>query len=176
MPSDEKLICVGKISRAHGVRGQVKIQTFTEYSDAISEFKVLYNRLGDKQFNIAIHGHVKDSLIASVNGISNRDEANKLGGTELYIYRSDLPDIEEDSEYYHEDLISMEVRYADSGRAFGKVVNVENFGAGDLIEILPAGGQRTEFYGFTERSFPEINTKEGYITIDIPETINHKVD
>ena len=167
MPSD--LILIGAIAAAHGVRGQVKIRSFASDPENIFSFGPLFDKTGKRQFVLHPASQTKDAFIVSVEGITTREAAEALRGTELYIPRSALPSAEE-GEFYQRDLIGMQVK-TESGEVFGTVKAFHNFGAGELVEIALAGGDTTELLHFSKSTFPKIDVAAKTITIHPPEYI-----
>lgn len=161
------LICLGVISGAHGVRGQVKIRSFTSSPDDISSYGALRDKAG-KIYNINITGRTNDVLIASIDGIDDRDSADKLRNIELFVERSALPEPDKD-EYYLEDLMGLEVLTQDNMH-YGYIISVNNFGAGDILEIKLASGKE-EFQPFNKSIFPVIDIKNKRLIILPPENI-----
>lgn len=161
----EKLICVGKITSAHGIRGAVKIHSYTEIPAALVDYSPLYSKSGQEKFDIQLLSINNEMIIAKVNNISDRNEAEKLRGRELYAERDKFPEAEE-NEFYYEDLKGMKV--LKDGDKFGVVLDVHNYGAGDLIEI-DIGDGKTDLFPFNRDIFPVINVGEGYMTIIPPE-------
>lgn len=162
------LAAVGVITGAHGIRGQVKIRSFTDVPLAITEYGALMNATGTKRYDIRIDGEGKTGLIASVKGVTDRNAAELLKGTELFVDKANIPTAAED-EFYYDDLIGMEVRDT-QGNALGTVFALYNFGAGDIIEIRRAEGHK-EMYPFTLRNFPEVKLAEGHIVAELPEIV-----
>lgn len=162
------LIKLGVIAAPHGVRGQIKIRSFTAIPEDLTAYGPLSDVTGERHFSIKIQGQTKDSLIASLQGVTTREQAEALKGTSLYIPRHAMPEPGED-EFYYEDLIGMSVSLAD-GAPFGKVKAVHNHGAGELLEILKTDGSREEF-AFTHRNFPVVNTQKREMTLELPEII-----
>jgi len=164
----EHLVALGVISGAHGIRGQVKIKTFTGYAEDIAAYGALQDSCG-KIYDITVTSVVKEGIVACVAGVTDRTQAEKLKNKELYIERSRLPAPEED-EYYYTDLIGLEV-YTSEQALYGKVVSINNYGAGDIVEIaLPAG--ETALLPFTRATFFQINIKEKKILVNLPEAIS----
>lgn len=163
------LVLVGTIIAAHGIRGQVKLESYTENPRAIAEYGTLLDAKGTPLFKVSIKGQTGPHLIAEIEGITTRNHAETLIRTPLYISRALLPETEE-SEFYQHDLIGLKVRRAD-GTQFGTVLAVHNFGASDIVEITLTESKDTEMFAFTSATFPEVNIKEGYIVIDPPEVI-----
>src|SRR4051794_21106330 len=100
------LVCVARIGAAHGVRGAVKLWTFTEDPFAVRSYGLLSSKDGKRQFEVATARAAKDHLIATLKGVTTRDEAERLNGIELYVAREKLPATDE-GEYYHTDLIGL---------------------------------------------------------------------
>src|ERR1700754_1354371 len=103
MPSQ---ICVARIGAAHGVRGQVKLWTFTEDPFSVKEYGPLSTKDGSRQFEVTHVREARDHLVATLKGIATRNDAERLNGIELYVSRDKLPATEDD-EYYHADLIGL---------------------------------------------------------------------
>lgn len=168
-PQDSpRLIRLGTVTGAHGVRGQVKIRSFTANPEDLTAYGPLSDETGEKAYSIAVTGAAGGQLIASIEGVSDRNAAESLKGAGLYIPRSALPEAGED-EFYYEDLLGMRV-VTESGEAFGTVESVNNHGAGDVIGIaLEAGG--SESYVFTRALFPHVDPQARRLTIAPPETV-----
>jgi 16S rRNA processing protein RimM len=162
-------ICVARIGAAHGVRGAVKLWTFTEDPLAVKRYGPLTTRDGARQFEIATAREAKGHLVATLKGIATRDEAERLNGVELYIAREKLPDTDED-EYYHADLIGLAaVNTADE--PIGRVIAIHNFGAGDIIEIAPPHGA-TMLLPFTNAVVPTVDLGGGRVVIELPQEVD----
>src|SRR5258706_3958441 len=126
-------ICVARIGAAHGVRGAVKLWTFTEDPLAVKTYGPLTTKDGARQFEVTHAREAKGHLVATLKGIATREEAERLNGVELYIARDKLPATDE-NEYYHADLIALAAVNA-ANETLGRVIAVHNFGASDIIEI-----------------------------------------
>jgi 16S rRNA processing protein RimM len=162
------LICVARIGAAHGVRGAVKLWTFTEDPFAIRHYGPLSTKDGKRQFELAQAREAKDHLVATFKGVTTRDEAERLNGIELYIAREKLPATDE-GEYYHTDLIGL-TAVTTAGDALGRVLAIHNFGAGDIIEIAPSKGT-TMLLPFTNAVVPEVDLAGGRVVIALPQEI-----
>ncbi|MCA1416259.1 ribosome maturation factor RimM [Bradyrhizobium sp. NBAIM20] len=162
------LVCVARIGAAHGVRGAVKLWTFTEDPFAVRRYGPLSTKDGRRQFEIAQVREAKDHLVATFKGVATRDEAERLNGIELYVARDKLPATDED-EYYHTDLIGLAAVTTD-GDALGRVLAIHNFGAGDIIEIAPLKGP-TMLLPFSNAVVPEVDLKGGRVVIALPQEI-----
>jgi 16S rRNA processing protein RimM len=130
-----KRICLGKITGAHGIKGLVKIYPFGDDPTLIGEIVPLYTKPdGDETITLTLQGPQGSHFLARVEGVADRTQAETMKGTELYVPREALPAIEDDGEFYIEDLIGMETR-DEAGNPVGTVLAVHNFGAGDILEI-----------------------------------------
>jgi len=162
------LVCVARIGAAHGVRGAVKLWTFTEDPFAVKRYGPLLSKDGKRQFEVAQAREAKDHLVATFKGVATRDEAERLNGIELYVTRDKLPATDAD-EYYHTDLIGLAAVTTD-GEALGRVLAIHNFGAGDIIEIAPPKGA-TMLLPFTNAVVPEVDLAGGRVVIALPQEV-----
>jgi len=158
-------ICLGAISGAHGVRGEVRVESFTARPKDVAAYGPLTDETGRRTFVLTIIGERRGQLIARIGGIDDRGAAEALGGLRLYITRSALPDTAED-EYYHEDLIGLRCTSMD-GRDYRIVRAIYDFGAGDLIEVERPGGERA-ILPFTRAVVPHVDLATGHLAVDPP--------
>jgi 16S rRNA processing protein RimM len=161
-------ICVARIGAAHGVRGAVKLWTFTEDPLAVQSYGLLMTKDGARQFEIANVREAKDHLVATFKGIATRNDAEKLNGIELYVPREKLP-ATDDGEYYHADLIGLAAVNA-ADEPLGHIIAIHNFGAGDIIEIAPPKGA-TMLLPFTNAVVPTVDIEGGRVVIELPQEI-----
>jgi 16S rRNA processing protein RimM len=161
-------ICVARIGAAHGVRGAVKLWTFTEDPMAVMQYGPLATRDGARKFEIAHAREAKGHLVATLKDVATREEAERLNGLELYIPRSKLPATDAD-EYYHADLIGLSAVNA-AFEPIGRVTAIHNFGAGDIIEIAPAHGA-TMLLPFSNAVVPTVDLAAGRVVIELPREI-----
>ena len=161
-------VCVARIGAAHGVRGAVKLWTFTEDPLAVQNYGPLMTKDGARQFEIASVRAAKDHLVATFKGVASRNDAEKLNGIELYVPREKLPATDDD-EYYHADLIGL-AAVNDADEPLGRVVAIHNFGAGDIIEIAPPKGP-TMLLPFTNAVVPTVDLAGGRVVIELPQEI-----
>jgi 16S rRNA processing protein RimM len=159
-------VCLGQIGAAHGVRGEVRLRSFTADPAAITSYGPLETEDG-RVFEIESLRPAKDHFVVRIAGITDRNAAGRLANTKLYVPRERLPAPSEPDEFYHADLIGLAV-VDRSGRQLGAVVAVHNFGAGDLIEMRPEAGDKTEFVPFDETNVPEVDLAGGRIVVDPP--------
>ncbi|MEH2623717.1 16S rRNA processing protein RimM [Bradyrhizobium sp. AZCC 1719] len=161
-------ICVARIGAAHGVRGAVKLWTFTEDPLAVKQYGPLTTKDGARQFEVTHVREAKDHLVATLKGIATREDAERLNGLELYVARDKLPETDE-GEYYHADLIGLAAVNA-AGEPLGRVIAIHNFGAGDIIEIAPLQGA-TMLLPFTNAVVPTVDLASGRVVIELPQEI-----
>ena len=161
-------ICVARIGVAHGVRGEVKLWTFTEDPLAVKRYGPLWTRDGARQFEVTQAREAKGHLVAALKGVATREDAERLNGVELYVARDKLPATEED-EYYHADLIGL-AAVTPANQPLGRVVAVHDFGAGDIIEIAPPSGP-TLLLPFTNAVVPTVDLANGRVVIELPQEI-----
>src|ERR1700704_531556 len=162
-------ICIARIGAAHGVRGAVKLWTFTEDPLAVKAYGPLLTKGGARSFEVATAREAKGHLVATLKGIATREDAERLNGLELYVAREQLPATEED-EYYHADLIGLAAVNA-ANEPIGRVAAIHNFGAGDIIEIAPPHGA-TMLLPFTNAVVPNVDISSGQVVIDLPAEID----
>jgi len=161
-------VCIARIGAAHGVRGAVKIWTFTEDPFAVKRYGPLSTKDGARQFEVTSAREAKGHLVAQLKGITTRDEAERLNGIELYVPREKLPATDED-EYYHADLIGL-AAVTTADEALGRVVAIHNFGAGDILEIAPPHGA-TMLLPFTNAVVPTVDIAGGRVLIELPQEV-----
>ena len=160
-------ICIAKIATAHGIKGLVKLHVFAD-NETLANGILFTSESGDKTLSLKLKNQTAKHWLAEVDGITDRTEAEKLRGTELYIDKENLPDADED-EFYIADLIGLPCIDIDQ-KHIGKIIAVENFGASDLLEIQPAKDFKNgeSFYlPFTDETVLDIS--DTTVTIDIPE-------
>jgi len=160
-------VCVARIGAAHGVRGEVKLWSFTEDPAAVAHYGPLETQDGTRCFEIEALRAAKDHFVARLAGVSDRDAAEKLRNIELYIPRARLPKIEETDTFYHADLVGLDAVTPDGARV-GTVHALHNFGAGDIIEIAPAGGGDPLMLPFNETTVPKIDVAARQIVVMPP--------
>ncbi|MGY3486299.1 16S rRNA processing protein RimM [Bradyrhizobium sp. USDA 4011] len=162
-------VCVARIGAAHGVRGAVRLWTFTEDPLAVKDYGPLMTKDGTRQFEVTHAREAKDHLVVTLKGVASRDDAERLNGLELYVPRDRLPETD-DGEYYHTDLIGL-AAVTTSEQPLGKVIAIHNFGAGDIIEIAPPQGA-TMLLPFTNAVVPSVDLAGGRVVIDLPQEID----
>lgn len=163
------LIQVGRVAGAFGVRGEVRITSFTADPMALVDYKTLQREDGSVALTLTTGRAAKGSIVARAKEIETREQAEALRGLKLYIPRDRLPAPEED-EFYVTDLIGLAVETAD-GEALGRVKAVQDFGAGDLLEITPAEGGATWYLPFTREAVPDVRLADGVVVAVKPDEV-----
>jgi 16S rRNA processing protein RimM len=161
-------ICIARIGAAHGVRGAVKLWTFTEDPLAVTAYGPLVTKDGARSFEVATAREANGHLVATLKDIATREDAERLNGLELYVARENLPATDQD-EYYHADLIGLDAVTA-AREPLGRVIAIHNFGAGDIIEIAPPSGA-TMLLPFTNAVVPTVDLAAGHVVIELPAEI-----
>lgn len=161
-------VCLGVVGAPHGVRGEVRIKSFTDMPAAIAHYGALEDERGERRFTLSVVGSAKGDgmVIVKLSGIADRDRAEALRGLRLYAPRTVLPATAED-EFYHADLVGLAAQLAD-GSALGAVIAVHDFGAGDVIEIGRDEGQPV-LVPFTRAAVPVVDIAGGKVVIDPPD-------
>jgi len=158
-------ICVAQIGAPHGVRGEVKIWSYTAEPLSVGSYGPLETEDGAARVEIEALRAAKDHLVARLKGVNDRNAAERLTNTKLFVSRERLPETDADDEFYHADLIGLAVVDAE-GNALGSVAAVHNFGAGDLIEVKPAQGVSTVLLPFTQAAVPVVDIAGRRIVVD----------
>lgn len=164
------LLLMGVIIGVHGIRGEVKIKAFSENPEAIAAYGALLSKSGTEKFKIKRYRAAKGVVIAKLIGVNDRNAAEALKGTELFLPRASLPDLSDAEEFYHADLVGLRAEQPD-GTLLGTVIALQNFGGGDMVEIKPEGGGETKFVPFTHEAVPDVNIEKGRIVVVRPEEI-----
>jgi 16S rRNA processing protein RimM len=162
----QRKILLGRIIGAHGLKGDVLISAYASAPENLSAYGTLSDEAGERSFTIDVRRVTPKGVVAGIDGIKDRTAAEALRGIGLYVDRNRLPEAAED-EYYQADLIGLMAVNPD-GTPLGTVVSVQNYGAGDLIEIAVAGSRRTELIPFTDAFVPDIDTEAGKMVVRLP--------
>ncbi len=155
MTAEPRMVLLGHISTAHGLRGEVLIKTYTGEPNAIGTYGSLVDETGTRRFDVKVVRVTEKGVIARIGGIGDRTAAEGIKGTKLYVSRGQLPDAGE-GEYYHADLIGLDA-VSETGEKIGHIVAVQNFGASDLLEIRLDGTIKTELIPFTNACVPTVD-------------------
>jgi 16S rRNA processing protein RimM len=165
----EDWICLGVIGAPHGVRGELRVRSFTETPEDLAAYGPLTDDVG-RVWRLHIKRRHKNGIIATLDGIRDRDAAEGLKGQKLHVARAVLPELDEEETYYHVDLIGLEVRLED-GTIVGSILAVHDFGAGDLLEIVRQDGEKV-LIPFTAEAVPQVDLAGGcVIATSTPELV-----
>jgi len=167
-------VCIGQFAGSHGVRGLVKLRSFTEDPKAVAAYGPLTDDSGRRTFKVTLNGTVKDLWLARVEGIATREQAQELAGVRLYVDRAALPETEDEDEFYHADLIGLRAETT-AGEPFGTVLALYDFGGGDVLEIRTEAGA-TELLPFTRACVPVVDVRGGRVVVDPPAVVEAKPD
>lgn len=165
-------VLLAEIVGVHGIRGEVALRTYTGDPTDVASYGALANEAGDTLFKLENVKAVGKKIVARVSGIRDRNMAEGLRGTKLYVERAKLPQASED-EFYHVDLVGL-AAVTREGEEIGRVVAVENFGAGDLLEIAPRAGGPTRYIAFTKANVPDVDIATGRIVVSMPDESGEK--
>ena len=165
-PSKPRRILLGQIAGAHGIRGDVLVRTFTGEPAAIASYGPLTDATGTKSFKLRVVRITDKGIVARVEGVNDRNGAEAIRSQELYVDRAKLPAPAE-AEYYHADLIGL-TAVTPQGQDIGRVIAIQNFGAGDLVEIQLSATKSTDLIPFTNANVPNIDLAGGRMTIIPP--------
>jgi 16S rRNA processing protein RimM len=160
-------VCLGQILGAHGLAGEVQLRTFTDQPEDIAGYGPLLDESGTRSFEIVDLRPAKRGPVVRLKGVDDREAAEALKGARLYVERDRLPEPDHE-EWYYADLIGLAAEDA-QGTRLGSVVAVQNFGAGDLLEIKPTAGGPTLLVPFRRATVPEIDLDRGRLVVDPPE-------
>lgn len=161
-------ILLGRIAGAHGIRGEVLIKTFTAAPENIGAYGPLSDETGTRTFKLKSARATPKGVVARLQGVDDRNGAEALRGIALYIERDRLPEAAED-EFYHADLVGLTAVDGD-GKPVGEIVAVQNYGAGDLLEIRLAGSSKTELVPFTDAAVPQVDVAARRVVVLMPGT------
>lgn len=160
-------ICVGAIAGAFGVKGEVRLKSFTSVPEDIAQYAPLETEDGAMEFDVVVERVIKNGLAVRLTGIATKEQADALRGVRLFVPRDRLPALPDD-EFYHADLIGLPVCDT-GGTELGRVKAVHDHGAGDLLEIHAPGLKSTVLLPFTREVVPTVDLEAGRIVADPPE-------
>ncbi len=166
MTDPDRLILLGEIGAAHGIRGEVTLRSFTQDPRNIADYGALTDQDGRRTFNITNLRVTPKAVIAKLAGVDDRNAAERLRNTGLFVKRSRLPEPEAGT-FYYEDLAGLAAVDID-GKVFGTVMGVVNYGAGDLLEVAPLDKRETLLIPFTNETVPAVDLTAGRATIVVP--------
>jgi 16S rRNA processing protein RimM len=160
-------ICVAQIGAAHGIRGEVRLRSFTEDPLAVATYGTLESEDGTQHFKIEALRPTKGIFVARLAGIKDRNAAERLTNIKLYVPRDRLPPTEDADTFYYADLIGLTAETVD-GTLLGKVTAIHDYGALDLIEITLSGGGKTMQVPFSSTAVPTVDIAGGRIVVVPP--------
>jgi 16S rRNA processing protein RimM len=158
-------VCVAAVATAHGIRGALKLRCFTERPEDAAAYGPVYDKHGNRLFSLKVIGQSRGGILVEADGVSDRNAAEALRGTELFVPRTVLPDLGPE-EFYHSDLEGLDVLRADGAR-LGVVRALANFGAGDIVEVLADDG-RTVALPFDRETVRTVDLEAGRLVVEPP--------
>ncbi len=163
----ERMVCLGIVTAPHGVRGEVRIRSFTERPEDVVVYGELCDEAGGRRFRARCRGVVRGAVVAVLEGVEDRDAAERLRGLRLYVPRGRLPPTRDD-EYYHADLIGLRAElvgeHGCEAQPLGLVSAVDDFGAGPVLEIA-IEGKPPVMVPFTREVVPIVDLAGGRVAI-----------
>jgi 16S rRNA processing protein RimM len=159
-------VLLGVVAAPHGVRGLVRIKSFTEDPMAVAAYGPLSDEAGKKEYRVEALSAARGAVLARIEGVADRTAAEALRGLRLYVERERLPPAGE-REWYEADLIGLAAVDRD-GRSWGKVIAFHDFGAGSMMEVSGGPSTTTAMLPFTDEAVPEIDVPGGKVVIDPP--------
>lgn len=160
-PVDDPVL-LATIGGAHGIRGEVRVKSFTEDPEDVGAYGPLFDARGNR-YTVKSARAQKNVVVVRFQEVSDRNAAEALNGTELFVARASLP-AEGEDEFYHSDLVGLVARTT-GGEVIGEIVAFHDFGAGDILEIAPEGG-KSVMIPFTMEAVPEIDLDLGHIVVE----------
>ncbi len=166
--TSQRLVLMGAILGAHGIKGEVKVKSFAAKPAAIADYGPLTDTKHKRSFELSIVGRdaAKGVLIGRIAGITDRNAAEALKGVELFVDRERLPAPDDPEEYYLADLIGL-AAFDGKGAKLGEIVSVDNYGAGDLLLVVPEGGEGF-VVPFAKAFVPVVDVKGRRVVLDLP--------
>ncbi|RUX22557.1 ribosome maturation factor RimM [Mesorhizobium sp. M2A.F.Ca.ET.037.01.1.1] len=158
----ENPVQMAVIGAAHGIKGELRVTTFTGDPLALADYGPLFAKDG-RAFQITDIRPAGTVVVVRFKGVNDRNAAEALAGIELFVDRSVLPDDGEEDEFYHADLVGLDVR--DDTGVIGKVVAVHNFGGGDILDVTLAG-RKGVLIPFTQAAVPHVSIADGFVEVD----------
>jgi 16S rRNA processing protein RimM len=167
--TSQRLVLMGAILGAHGIKGEVKVKSFAAKPAAIAEYGPLVDPKRKRSFDLSVVGTgdaAKGVVIARIAGVTDRNEAEALKGVELFVERERLPAPKDPEEYYLADLIGLGAFDAKDAK-LGEIVSVDNYGAGDLLLVVPENGEGFAV-PFAKAFVPVVDIAGGRVVLDLP--------
>ncbi len=164
--TNESLLLVGVVGAARGLKGEVRVKSFTDNPADIGSYGELTDETGKACYKIKVTGKRKESVTARIEGVEDRTAAENVRGLKLFVRREQMPKLDED-EFYFSELVGLDAVLVD-GKKWGRVVLADDFGAGPVLEVELASG-KNEMVPFTLDVVPEVNLEKGLIVVVPPE-------
>ncbi|MGB1361492.1 MAG: ribosome maturation factor RimM [Alphaproteobacteria bacterium] len=161
------LIAVGVITNVHGIKGMVKVKSFTENPDSLFDYSPVFDKAGTV-VELQKSGTVKDLFLVKIDGVNDRNQAELLKGDELFINEEQLPELN-DGEYYNSQLIGLKVLNTDNNE-IGKVIDMHNYGAGDLVEVEFIDTKKSDLFLFAN-DVVKVDIENNFLILEIPSYI-----
>lgn len=179
--SENPLICIAVVTGAFGVKGEVKIKSFTQNPEDCLAYGQWRGENGEVILSATEARPIKNGFAVYCEEVDTPEAAQALNGIKLYVYREELPEPDEE-EFYFEDLVGLSVK-TESGRRMGVVRAVHNYGAGDLLEIDASGATdkagnvvKDFYHPFTKLAVPKVDLANKRLVIVIEETVSDRDD
>lgn len=169
MGDDADRVLLGEIGAAQGLKGEVRLRSYTQTPADIAAYGPLQDEAGGREIEIARIRATPKALIAAIKGVTTREAAEALNGTKLYLPRARLP-ARAAEEWYVSDLVGLDAVDVNGSR-IGTVAAVHNYGASDILEIAPASGEASFMLAFTEANVPDVDIEDGRLVIVPPEEL-----
>ncbi|MCU0838169.1 MAG: ribosome maturation factor RimM [Rhodospirillales bacterium] len=163
-----RMVCLGVIAGARGLNGEVRVRSFTGEPAAIASYGRLTDAARTRRFRLTVRACRRDEVIAAIDGVTGRSDAEALRGLHLFVERSALPAPAAD-EFYIADLIGLTADLRDAGgalvtAAFGRVRDVVDVGGGPLLDIVRPSGEDL-LVPFSRAAVPVVDLAAGRIAI-----------
>ncbi|MGE5546862.1 MAG: ribosome maturation factor RimM [Solirubrobacterales bacterium] len=161
------LVCVGAVVGAHGVRGAVRVKSFTDVPEDVAGYGPVSDETGSRRFKLKVIGEAKGLVIAKLDGVNDRDAAEALRGTKFFVPRERLPATDEaEDEFLYSDLVGLRAEAAD-GSVIGTVRGVADFGAGEVLDVARSEGG-SFMVPFTREAVPVVDVAGGRLVVVPP--------
>ena len=160
----EPMVRLGTIVGPHGIRGAVRVKTYTEDPMSIAAYGPVFDRAGARRFALRVLGPAKAGALAVIDGVSDRNAAEAMRGLDLYVPRHALPETADEDEFYNADLIGLQVEDM-AGRPLGRVCDVADHGAGPILDIR---GDADLLLPFTREAVPVVDLAAGRLQVVVP--------
>ncbi len=159
-------ILIARIGAAHGIRGEVRVKSFGDDPLSFADYGPLETADG-RRLTVASARLQKSVVVTRFKGVDDRNAAEALNGTDLYVAREALPELDDEDEFYHADLLGLDA-VTEAGETLGRIVALPDFGAGTLVEIRPEGAP-SYYVPFTREAVPHVDLAAGRVTVVVPD-------